>query len=69
MLQSSDLRFRAISALISAASPEKTDRNTKRTTNIHQQSSPLSYGKYKADHSLSHITEFHLTKIEELICW
>ena len=28
-LQTSDYRFRAMSALISAASPEKMDRNTK----------------------------------------
>ena len=50
----SDHRFRAISALISAASPEKMDRYTKlRTTsgtmNIHQQSSPLGDHKYRGD--------------------
>ena len=53
-LQTSDHRFRAISALISAASPEKMDRCTKlRTTlgtmNIHQQSSPLGDHKYRGD--------------------
>ena len=51
-LQTSDHRFCAISALISAASPEKMDRYTKlRTTsgtmNIHQQSSPLGDHKYR----------------------
>ena len=40
--------FRAMSALISAASPEKMDGNTKLratsgTMNIHQQSSPLGH--------------------------
>ena len=40
-----------MSALISAASPEKMDGNAKLratslTMNIHQQSSPLSYHKY-----------------------
>ena len=54
-LQTSDHRFRAMSALISAASPEKMDRYTKlRTTsvtmNIHQQSSPLGDQKYRGDH-------------------
>ena len=54
-LQTSDHRFRAISALISAASPEKMDRNAKLratsgTMNIHQQSSPLSYHKYREIH-------------------
>ena len=44
----------AISALISAASPEKMDRYTKlRTTsgtmNIQQQSSPLGDHKYRGD--------------------
>ena len=53
-LQTSDHRFRAISALISAASPEKMDRYTKltttsRTINIHQQSSPLGDDKYMGD--------------------
>ena len=52
--KTSDHRFRAISALISAASPEKMDRYTKlRTTsgtmNIHQQSSPLSDHKYREE--------------------
>ena len=47
--------FRAISALISAASPEKMDRYTKlRTTsgtmNIHQQSSPHVDHKYRRDY-------------------
>ena len=45
----------AISALISAASPEKMDRYTKltttsRTINIHQQSSPLGDQKYGEIH-------------------
>ena len=44
----------AISALISAASPEKMDRHTKLKTtsgtmNIHQQSSPLGHHKYRGD--------------------
>ena len=48
-------RFHAISALSSAASPEKMDKNTKlRTTsgtiNIHQQSSPFGHQKYRGDH-------------------
>ena len=47
--------FRAISALISAASPEKMNGYTKlRTTSgtmyIHQQSSPLCDHKYRGDH-------------------
>ena len=47
-------RFHAISALSSAASPEKMDKNTKlRTTsgtiNIHQQSSPFGHQKYRGD--------------------
>ena len=50
----SDHRFRAISALVSAASPEKMDRYTKLgttsgTMNIHQQSSPLGDHKYRGD--------------------
>ena len=54
-LQTSDHRFRAISALISAGSPEKMDRNAKLratsgTTNIHKQSSPLSYRKNRGIH-------------------
>ena len=54
-LQTSDHRFRAISALISAASVKKMDRNAKLrvtsgTTNIHQQSFPLSYHKYREIH-------------------
>ena len=53
-LQTSNHRFPAISALISAASPEIMDRYTKlRTTsgtmNIHEQSSPLVDHKYRAD--------------------
>ena len=53
-LQTSDYRFQAISALISAASPEKMDRYTKlrttsRTINIHQQSSELGDHKYRGD--------------------
>ena len=53
-LQTSDHRFRAISALISAASFEKMDRYTKLrstsgTINIHQQSSPLGDHKYWGD--------------------
>ena len=53
-LKTSDHRFRAISARISAASLEKMDRYTKlRTTsgtmNIHQQSSPLRDHKYRGD--------------------
>ena len=53
-LQTSDHRFRAISALISAASPEKMDGYTKlRTTSgtmyIHQQSSRLGDHKYRGD--------------------
>ena len=44
-----------ISSLISAASPEKMDRNTKlraasRTMNIHQQGSPLGNPKYREIH-------------------
>ena len=54
-LQTSDHRFRAISALISGASPEKIHGNAKLratlgTMNIHQQSSPLSYHKYREIH-------------------
>ena len=54
-LQTSDHRFGAISALISAASPEKWIemlklRTTSGTMNIHQQSSPLSYHKYREIH-------------------
>ena len=50
----SDHRFHAISALISAASPEKIDRYNKlRTTsgtmNVHQQSSPLGDHEYSGD--------------------
>ena len=53
-LQTSDHRFRAISKLISAASPEKMDRYTKsRTTlgtmNTHQQNSPHGHYKYRRD--------------------
>ena len=53
-LQTSDHRFRAISALISAASPEEMDRYTKLgttsgTMNIHQQSSPLGDHRYRGD--------------------
>ena len=53
-LQTSDDKFRAISALISATSPEKMDRYTKlRTTlftmNINKQSSPLGDHKYIVD--------------------
>ena len=56
-LQTSDHRFRAISALISATSPEKWIgmfklRATSGTTNIHQQSSPLSYHKCREIHKL-----------------
>ena len=44
-----------MSALISAASHDKMDRNAKirattRTMNINQQSSPLSYHKYREIH-------------------
>ena len=54
-LQTSDHRFRAMSALISAGSPEKIDRNAKlratlRTLNIHKQTSPLNYHKYRQIH-------------------
>ena len=53
-LQNSDHSFRAISALISAAGPEKMDRYTKLgttsgTMNTHQQSSPLGDHKYRRD--------------------
>ena len=53
-LQTCDHNFRAISALISAASPEKMDRYTKlRTTsgtmNIHQESIPHGHHKYRRD--------------------
>ena len=53
-LQTSDHRFRAISALISEASPKKMDgyielRITSGTLNIHQQSSPLGDHKYMGD--------------------
>ena len=53
-LQTSDHRFRAISALISATSPEKMDRHTKLRTksgtmNVHQHSSPLDHHKYRGD--------------------
>ena len=49
-----DHRFRAISALISATSPEKMDgytklRTTSGTMNIHQQSSPLGDHEYRGD--------------------
>ena len=53
-LQTSEHRFRAISALISAASPEKMDRYTNlRTTsgtiNINYQSGPHGDHKYRGD--------------------
>ena len=54
-LQTSGHKFRAISALVNAASPENIDKNAKLratlgTMNIHQQSSPLSYHKYREIH-------------------
>ena len=58
----SDHRFHAISALISAASSEKMDRYTKLgttsgTMNIHQQSSPLGDHKYRGDPRQSVVQE------------
>ena len=55
-LQTSDHRFRGISALISATSPEKMDRytklrNTLGTMNIHQQRSPFDDHKCSGDPS------------------
>ena len=68
-LQTSDHRFHAISALISAASPEKMDRHTKlRTTsgtmNTHQQSSPLGLYKYRGDPLSSRETKKWSKQIE-----
>ena len=53
-LQTSDHRSRTLSALISAASPEKMDRytklrNTSASMNIHQQSGPLGDHQYRGD--------------------
>ena len=55
-LQTSDHKLRAVSALISAGSPEKKmDRNTELratsgTMNVQQQSSPIGHHKYREIH-------------------